>query len=136
MENEILLPEGWRRPSGYSNGMIGQGRILSVGGQIGWNAEETFEHLDFQGQWRQTLENIKAVLQAGGAHPSHLVQMTIYVTDMSVYRSSLPSLGRIWRDVLGKCFPSMALVAVTELVEPQALVEIAALAVLPDQEIE
>ena len=134
MHNEILLPDGWSRPKGYSNGMVGRGRLLTVGGQIGWTHDEVFEALDFVGQWRQTLENVKAVLLAGNATPEHLTQMTIYVTDMVSYRSALTELGQIWRDVLGKCFPSMALVGVTSLVEPQALVEIAAIAIIPDEE--
>ena len=134
MHNEILLPTGWGRPKGYSNGMIGRGRILTVGGQIGWTKDEVFVATDFAGQWRQTLENIKAVLVAGGATPEHLTQMTIYVTDMPSYRASLSELGRIWRDVLGKCFPSMALVGVTALVEPEAMVEISAIAIIPDEE--
>ena len=135
MRNEIVLPDGWPRPKGYSNAMIGRGRLLTLGGQIGWTRDEIFESLEFAGQWRQTLENIREVLEAGGATPEHLTQMTIYVTDMAAYRSSLPELGQIWRDVLGKCFPSMALVAVTALVEPQAMVEISALAIIPDEEI-
>ncbi len=134
MHNQILLPDGWPRPKGYSNGMVGCGRVITVGGQIGWTSDEVFESTDFPGQWRQTLENIKAVLHAGDATPEHLTQMTIYVTDMPTYRASLPELGKIWRDVLGKCFPSMALVGVTTLVEPQALVEISAIAIIPNEE--
>ncbi len=136
MHNQILLPDGWQRPKGYSNGMMGRGYQITIGGQIGWNSAEVFEHASFSGQWRQTLENIKAVLAAGGATPEHLTQMTIYVTDMDSYRSALPELGAIWREVLGRCFPSMALVGVTELVEPEALLEISALALLPEMETE
>ena len=135
MKNEILLPDGWARPKGYSNGMKGRGHQITIGGQIGWNKDEIFEDVTFSGQWRQTLENIKAVLHAGGAQPEHLTQMTIYVTDMVTYRASLKELGQIWRTVLGKCFPSMALVGVTELVEPEALVEISALALIPESEV-
>ena len=134
MHNTLLLPDGWSRPRGYSNGMMGRGRILTVGGQIGWTKDEIFEASDFEGQWQQTLENVKAVLAAGHATPEHLTQMTIYVTDMPSYRSNLVRLGQIWRDVLGKCFPSMALVGVTDLVEPDALVEISAIAIIPDEE--
>ena len=110
MKNEILLPDGWVRPKGYSNGMKGYGHLITIGGQIGWTKDETFEDATFSGQWRQTLENIKAVLHAGEFQPEHLTQMTIYVTDMAAYRASLKELGQIWRAVLGKCFPSMALV--------------------------
>lgn len=134
MHNKVLLPDGWTRPRGYSNAMIGRGQLITVGGQIGWTEDEVFEALDFAGQWRQTLQNIRSVLAAGGATPKHLTQMTIYVTDMAAYRSSLSELGAIWREEFGKCFPSMALVGVTTLVEPEALVEMSALAIIPDEE--
>ena len=134
MHNKVLLPDGWTRPRGYSNAMIGRGQLITVGGQIGWTEDEVFEALDFAGQWRQTLQNIRSVLAAGGATPMHLTQMTIYVTDMVAYRSSLSELGAIWREEFGKCFPSMALVGVTTLVEPEALVEMSALAIIPDEE--
>ena len=129
--HETLLPEGWPRPRGYANGIAAEGtRTLYLGGQIGWNAEGVIEASDFPGQVRQALENVKAVLAAGGAGPEHMVRMTWYITDMQAYRANLPAIGAAYRDVMGKNFPAMTAVQVTALVEGEAQVEIEVTAVL------
>ena len=133
MTKEIIQPEGWKRPRGYSNGILAEGRILAVGGQIGWNADEVFEAKDFLGQFDQALANIRAVLDAAGAHPEDVIRMTVYVTDLDSYRKSVGDLGPIWKRHMGRWFPAMALVGVTGLVEPEALVEIETTAVLPKE---
>jgi len=125
-----ILPPGWPVPRGYSNGMLGQGRILCVGGQIGWNAEGQFAQ-GFVAQCRQALANILAVVQAAGGGAEHIARLTWYVTDMAEYRGALAELGPAYRAVMGKHFPAMALVQVVALVEPEAKVEIEATAVLP-----
>ncbi len=133
MIHERVQPEGWARPRGYSNGVLAEGRVLALGGQIGWNAQQEFETDSFLGQFEQTLANIRAILDAAGAGPEHLIQMTIYVTDLDAYRGSLAELGPIWKRHLGRNYPAMALVGVVGLVEPRALLEIESLAVLPQE---
>jgi enamine deaminase RidA (YjgF/YER057c/UK114 family) len=128
--NAVEVP-GWPRPKGYANGVVTTGRTLLVAGQIGWNAEGIFEKKDFVGQFEQALENVLAVVRAAGGEPEHLARMTIYVTDLDAYRSSLREVGEVWRRVVGKVFPAMALVGVAGLVEREALVEIEATASLP-----
>lgn len=130
-DGRIVQPAGWARPRGYSNGVIAEGRVLAIGGQVGWNAQQVFETTDFVGQFAQTLANIRAILDAAGASPADLVSMTAYVTDLDAYRASLKALGPAWKAHLGRVFPAMALVGVSGLVEPEARVEIQALAVLP-----
>lgn len=127
----IVQPAGWTAPRGYSNGVVAEGRVLAIGGQVGWNERQVFEAHDLVGQFEQTLANIRAILDAAGASPTDLVSMTCYVTDLDAYRDSLKALAPIWRMHLGRAFPAMALVGVTGLVEREALVEIQALAVLP-----
>lgn len=129
---QILLPEGWPRPKGYANGMAASGRIVFVAGQIGWTPEGRFEARDFAGQFRQTLENTRAVLRAGGAGPEHVARMTWYVTDREAYLSSLREIGAAWRELMGPHYPAMAVVVVAGLVESEALVEIETTAVVPD----
>jgi len=133
MSIEIIQPEGWARPRGYSNGLVGEGRVLAIGGQIGWNAEQVFERHDFVGQFDQALANIVAVLEAAGSQPAHVVRMTIFVTDLDAYRASLAELGPIWKKHMGRWYPAMALVGVTGLVETEALLEIETTAVLPTE---
>jgi enamine deaminase RidA (YjgF/YER057c/UK114 family) len=124
-------PAHWPQPRGYANGMMAKGTLLVTGGLIGWNEAGEFPE-GLVAQVRQTLENIVAVLEAGGAKPEHLMRMTWYVTDIETYRTSLRDLGHAYRAVLGRHFPAMALVQVVSLVEPAALVEIEAMAVIPD----
>jgi enamine deaminase RidA (YjgF/YER057c/UK114 family) len=126
-----LQPPGWPAPRGYSNGMMGRGRVVLVGGQIGWDAEGRFPQ-GLVPQVRQALVNILAVLKEAGGGPEHVGRLTWYVTDMEEYRASLKELGPVYREVMGRNFPAMALVQVVALVEREARVEIEATAILPD----
>lgn len=126
-----LLPEGWLRPRGYSNGISAQGRMIATAGVIGWNEREEFEAVDLAGQFRQILINTLAILAEDGAGPEHVVRMTWYVTDIPAYRISLAEIGQAYRDLMGRNFPAMAVVGVTELVEPNAKIEIETIAVVP-----
>lgn len=131
MMNTVLQPEGWVAPKGYANGMAARGTMVFTGGQIGWNAQQQFESDDFIAQTRQTLLNVRAVLEAGGAGPEHLVRLTWYVTDRHEYNSRLKELGAVYREVLGKNFPAMACVQVAGLMEERAKIEIEATAMIP-----
>lgn len=126
-----LQPPDWAEPKGYANGVLASGAMIFVGGQIGWNAAQQFESDDFVAQTRQTLLNIRAVLEAGGAGPEHMVRMTWYVVDRVEYIDSLKGLGAVYREVMGRNFPAMTCVEVAGLVEERARVEIEVTAVLP-----
>jgi enamine deaminase RidA (YjgF/YER057c/UK114 family) len=111
--------------------MMARGTLLVTGGLVGWDRQGQFAD-DFIAQVTQTLRNIAAVLEAGGAKPEHIVRMTWYVTDMDSYRNNLRAIGTAYRDIIGRHFPAMALVQVVSLVEPRALIEIETTAVIPD----
>ena len=126
-----LQPPDWAEPRGYANGILARGDLLFVGGQIGWNAAQQFESDDFVLQTRQTLQNIVAILKAGGAGPEHMVRMTWYIVDRVEYNARLKEVGMVYREVIGRNFPTMTCVQVAALVEAQAKVEIEVTAVLP-----
>jgi enamine deaminase RidA (YjgF/YER057c/UK114 family) len=128
-DDRAILPEGWPVPRGYANGMVAEGRVLVTGGLVGWDKDGVFAE-GFIGQLRQTLINIKAVVEAGGGRIEDIVRLTWYVTDIATYRASLKEMGPVYREVLGRHFPAMAVVQVVALVEPQALLEIEATAIL------
>jgi enamine deaminase RidA (YjgF/YER057c/UK114 family) len=128
---ETLQPEGWARPRGYANGIVAQGKVVFVAGQIGWNAREEFETDDFAGQVRQALSNVVAVLAEAGGGPAQIARLTWYVTDKREYRAALAEVGRAYRDVIGPHYPAMTLVQVAALLEDRAKVEIEATAVVP-----
>ena len=129
--HEFLHPKSWKPALGYANGVAASGRMIFCGGLIGWNAEQEFESDDFIDQVAQTLRNIVAVLAEAGAEPRHIVRLTWYVTDKKEYLVRLKELGRVYREIIGKHFPAMALVQVVALVEDRAKVEIEATAVVP-----
>jgi enamine deaminase RidA (YjgF/YER057c/UK114 family) len=127
-----LLPPGWPRPRGYANGITAKGRVIVTAGVVGWTAEERFEAADLPGQFRQVLLNTLAILAEDQAGPEHIARMTWYVTDIEAYRNSLPEIGAAYREIIGKYFPAMAVVGVTALVEPNALIEIETIAIVPE----
>ena len=128
-QSRAIVPEGWPQPRGYANGMVAEGRVLVTGGLVGWDAQGIFAK-GFIGQLRQTFLNIRAVVEAGGGRVEDIVRLTWYVTDIAAYRASLKEMGPVYREVFGRHFPAMAVVAVTALVEPEALLEIEATAVV------
>ena len=129
---KALLPPGWPRPKGYANAISATGRLIVTAGVVGWDDREQFVADTLAGQFAQALRNIVAILAVDDAGPEHIVRMTCYVTDIAAYRASLGDIGAAWREVIGKHYPAMTLVAVTSLVEPRALVEIEATAVVPE----
>jgi enamine deaminase RidA (YjgF/YER057c/UK114 family) len=127
--HQVLLPPGWPRPKGYSNGVLAKGALISVGGQIGWDQTGTFAPT-FVGQVAQALRNITAVLAEADAGPQHIVRLTWYVTDLQQYGAALKEIGVVYREIIGQNYPSMSVVQITALVEPAAMVEIEATAVV------
>lgn len=129
--HRTLLPSGWPRPKGYANGVLAEGRIIVTGGVIGWDADERLVADDLPGQFRQVLVNTLSILAEAAAGPEHIVRMTWYVTDLPAYRASLAEIGAHYRALIGRNYPAMAVVGVTGLVEPKALIEIETTAVVP-----
>ena len=120
----ILLPKGWPRPKGYSNGIaVDAGRLVFVAGVVGWNEKGEFQD-DLVEQLRQVLLNTQVIMAEGGARPEDMVRMTWYITDKQEYISRLAEIGAVYRDVMGKNYPAMACVQVAALMEDQAKIEI------------
>jgi len=127
----ILQPTSWKRPKGYANGIVAEGRTVFTAGLIGWNANEEFESDDLVDQIRQTLINTIAILAEAGAGPEHIVRMTWYITDRDDYLARLKDIGVVWKEIIGTQFPCMACVQVVSLMEERAKIEIETTAVVP-----
>ena len=125
-----IEPAGWAKPKGYANGVVAQGRMLFIAGMIGWDAEGRFHTDDFVGQARQALDNVAQVLKAAGGRGDNIVRMTWYVTDKREYVAAREAIGASWREIIGRHYPAMAMVEVSGLLEPGALVEIEATAAI------
>jgi enamine deaminase RidA (YjgF/YER057c/UK114 family) len=127
----VIHPPLWPQPKGYAYGIIAQGRTVFLSGIIGWTAQHRLVAPDFLAQARQALSNIVELLREAGAGPDHIVRMTWYVVDKREYASVQRELGAIYRDVIGRHFPSMTVVEVAGLLEEGARVEIETTAVVP-----
>ena len=130
--SRVLHPSGWAKAKGYANGIAAEGRLVFVGGMIGWNAEQKFESADFVFQARQALANIVAILAEAGGRPEHVARMTWYVVDKREYLACGKALGAAYREIMGRHYPAMTAVEVVSLMEDAARVEIEATAVIPD----
>jgi enamine deaminase RidA (YjgF/YER057c/UK114 family) len=130
--SQIVQPEGWVTPKGYANGVVATGKVLFVGGMVGWNPRNAAPEFPatFSGQFDQALSNVIEVVNAAGGKPEQIARMTVYVTDKKEYLASLKEIGAAWKKHLGRHYPAMALVQVVALVEDLAKVEIEATAVL------
>jgi enamine deaminase RidA (YjgF/YER057c/UK114 family) len=128
----ILLPPGWPRPRGYSNGVAVRGEMVFVAGMVGWDTQGKFRSPTLAGQARKALENIVEVLEEAGAKPEHIVRMTWYVLDREAYFDAAAELGVAYREIIGSYNAAMTAVEVSALMEDEALVEIEVTAVIPD----
>lgn len=136
---EIVNPDELGRPSGFNHGIVAPlgTRVLFVAGQAApeagdrgsGSAKAAADRL--VAQFEAALERALAVVREAGGGPSDVARLTVYVTDMEAYRSGRPRLGGVWRAAMGQHYPAMALVEVRSLVDPNAMVEIEATAVLP-----
>jgi enamine deaminase RidA (YjgF/YER057c/UK114 family) len=124
-----LHPPGWPRPRGHTHGWSGKGRLVVLGGQVGCDTDGRFAP-GFVAQAEQALRNILAVLAEAGGGPQDVARLTWFVLRLRDYQESLPTLGAAWREVMGAHFPAMTFVQVSGLVEPDALLEIEATAIL------
>jgi enamine deaminase RidA (YjgF/YER057c/UK114 family) len=128
----IVQPEGWPRPRGYANGVVAEGRVLFISGQVAWDEREQFVSDDIVEQVRQALKNTLTMLKAGGAKPEHVARMTWYLTDKHEYLRRGKEIGAVYREHMGTHYPSMSMVQVAALMEDRAKVEIETTAVIPD----
>ena len=133
MSLQILQPPDWARARGFSNGIAASGKLVFIAGQVGWTGEGKWQARDFAGQFKQALANILEVLAEAGGKPQHLVRLTWYVLDKREYLSSLKLVGEAYRELMGRHYPTMAVVQVSGLVEDEARLEIEATAVVPEK---
>ena len=130
---DVLLPAGWAPPIGYSNGIAARpGRIVFIAGQVGWDAQQRFHSADIVPQLDQALRNVLAVLAEAGGRPEHICRVTAYCCDKPAYLAARPELGAIWKRLMGRHFPAMSMIFVSDLLDAPGKIELEATAVVPD----
>jgi len=128
---KLLQPRGWKPPVGYANGIAASGTIVFVAGQVGWDAEQRFHSEKIEIQFEQALENVLAVLAEAGGRPEHICRMTAYCCDKPAYLAARAELGRIWRRLMGRHYPAMSMIFVSDLLDAPGKIELEATAVIP-----
>ncbi len=128
---EILQPEGWPRPPGFSNGTAAEGRHVFVAGQVGVDQLNGTMAEGFAAQCEQALTNVCAIVREAGGEATDIVKMTWFVTTLAEYKSAGRPLADAWKNTLGRHFPAITLVEVSGLIADSAMVEIEAHAILP-----
>jgi enamine deaminase RidA (YjgF/YER057c/UK114 family) len=119
------------RPAGYAHAVAAApGRTVYLAGQTAQDARGEVSG-DFVAQFDAAAANVMQALGAAGGAADHLVTMTVFVTDMNAYRTARGALRDVWRARFGTHYPAMAVVGVRELMDPAALVELQAIAVIP-----
>ena len=133
MKHESILPDGWVKPKGYSNGILAEkGRVLFMAGQVGWSAEEKFASEKLVPQFEQALKNILAIVKKAGGKPEDICRMTCFCKDRNQYLESRKELGKAWKALMGDHYPCMSMIFVVDLLDHPAVIEIEATAVIPE----
>lgn len=122
-------PEELAPPRGFSHATVA-GDTVWVGGQIGSDASgKVVEPGDMVAQYTRAIRNVAIALRAAGCQPADTVKLTYYVTDIKAYRDNRKALGAAYREFFRNDYPASTLVEVRSLVDPDALIEIDAVAV-------
>jgi enamine deaminase RidA (YjgF/YER057c/UK114 family) len=127
-------PPELARPSGFSHAVVAPAgaRTVYLAGQTAMDATGAIVGVgDVVAQVEQALSNLLTALRAAGGRPDDLVQVTIYIVDVVEYRARAGEIGAVWRRMCGRDYPAAAGIGVARLWDDEALVEIAAIAVLP-----
>jgi enamine deaminase RidA (YjgF/YER057c/UK114 family) len=129
---DILHPKGWAPAIGYANGIaVSGGRLVFIAGQVGWDAEQKFHSEALAPQFEQALKNVLAVLAEAGGKPEHICRITAFCCDKPAYLAARKELGRVWKDLMGKHFPCMSMIFVSDLLDSPGKIELEATAVVP-----
>lgn len=130
--HQFFNAESMAPARGFSHAVVpADGRTVYLAGQVAMDSTGAVVGDSFAEQFEVALGNVLAALAGAGGGPEHLVSLVMYATDVAAYRASLPEVGAAYRKLVGRHYPAMALVGVTELVEPAAMIEIIGTAVIP-----
>ena len=129
---DVLLPRGWAPAIGYANGIaVAPGRIVFIAGQVGWDAQQKFHSTEIAPQFDQALQNILAVLAEAGGRPEHICRITAFCCDKPAYLAARSQLGGIWKRLMGRHYPCMSMIFVSDLLDSPGKIELEATAVVP-----
>lgn len=130
---KVLLPKNWAPPIGYANGIeAGKGRLVFIAGQVGWDAQQRFQSEELVPQFEQALKNVLAVLAEAGGRAEHICRITAFCCDKPAYLAGRAAIGPIWKRLMGRHFPAMSMIFVSDLLDSPGKIELEATAVVPE----
>jgi 2-iminobutanoate/2-iminopropanoate deaminase len=123
---EIIQTEFAPQPIGpYSQGVVAEGKFLFVSGQIPLKPDGTLAGEDIASQTRQSILNIKAIVESVGATLDNVVKTTVLLSDMN----NFARMNEVYNEFFGKSKPARATYQVARLPK-DALIEIEAIVAL------
>ena len=131
--HRMISPDSMAPSPGFAHVVVpADGRTVYLAGQIASDSTGAVVGDTFAEQYDVALGNVVEALAHAGGVPHDIVSLVVYATDVQTYRDDLRGVGAAHRKHLDRHFPAMALLGTTGLVEPDAMVEIIATAVVPD----
>jgi enamine deaminase RidA (YjgF/YER057c/UK114 family) len=103
-----------------------------IAGQVGWNAQQVFESESLPEQFERALNNVLEVLAEAGGRAEHICRMTAYCCDKPAYLAARRELGSIWKRLMGRHYPAMSMIFVSDLLDSPGKIELEATAVIPE----
>jgi enamine deaminase RidA (YjgF/YER057c/UK114 family) len=128
-----LHPRAWKAPIGYANGIAASGTVVFIAGQVGWNAQQVFESESLPEQFERALHNVLEVLAEAGGRAEHICRLTAYCCDKPAYLAARRELGNIWKRLMGRHYPAMSMIFVSDLLDSPGKIELEATAVIPQE---
>ena len=129
----VLQPKAWKTPVGYANGVASAGELVFIAGQVGWNEQQVFRSENLAEQFEAALKNVLAVLAEAGGRAEHICRITAYCCDKPAYLAARRELGGIWRRLMGRHYPAMSMIFVSDLLDSPGKIELEATAVIPEE---
>lgn len=124
---ELINPDTLAKPSGFTHA-VRHGDTVHLSGQTAMDATGRIVDGDIVDQFRQSLSNVVTALRAAGSEPGDLLSVRIYLLDVPGYQARGKEIGAVWKELCGRTYPAMTGVGVTALWQPEALIEIEAVA--------
>ena len=129
---KAITPKGFGAPLGmYSHGVIaGAGELVVVAGQVGMTATGGVAVDDVVAQTKQAFENVRSVIEAGGCSMRDVVRLQTFLTRAGDIAGFMKARSEIFPEYFPDgVYPPNTLLVIHQLVRPELLVEIEAIAV-------
>jgi enamine deaminase RidA (YjgF/YER057c/UK114 family) len=129
-----INPDSLTKNPAFTNVVVVEGNVKTVhiGGQDAVNASgEIVGKGDIVAQTEQIVRNLRAALTAGGAGPEHIIKWNVYVVEGQPLQAGFAAFQNAWPETPNP--PAITMVFVSGLAHPDFLVEMDAVAAVPQQ---